>query len=287
MEKIHDPALTEELKVLLNLKECDNAIDATMDGGGHAQMMLGLIGEKGTLLGIDQDEAMIQRMSRIKNLLPALGNFRNIDLLARQKDFGKARAILFDLGMSRWHLEQSGRGFSFGKPKEPLLMNLGTDTQSAAEIVNQSSERELTRIFREFGEEPRAALVAKKVVLARKNGKILSVGDFLGALGIEDIRGKERLLARIFQALRIAVNDELDALLEGLRKGFEILLLGGRIAVISYHSLEDRIVKNFFKKLSAEGRAKILTKKPIVAGDEEIKRNPSARSAKLRVLEKT
>ncbi|QQG42363.1 MAG: 16S rRNA (cytosine(1402)-N(4))-methyltransferase RsmH [Candidatus Giovannonibacteria bacterium] len=286
MEAIHTPVLTEELKALLNLGKGDKAIDATMDGGGHAKMMLGLVGGEGIILGIDQDEAMIKLMPENKNFLTALGNFRNIDLLAKQKGFGKAKAILFDLGMSRWHLEQSGRGFSFGRSKEPLLMNLGAGAKSAAEIVNQTSERELTRIFREFGEEPRARLIAKKLVLARKKGKMLSVGDFLAALGIDDIRGKERLLARVFQALRIAVNDELAALLEGLLKGFEILLPGGRLAAISYHSLEDRIVKNFFKKLSADGRAEILTKKPIVAGDEEVRRNSSARSAKLRVLEK-
>lgn len=287
MEEIHKPVLINELKVLLNLKRGDKAIDATMDGGGHTKIMLGLVDKKGMVLGIDQDEAMIRRMPGIGNLVTALGNFRNLDLLAARRHFGKVNAILFDLGMSLWHLEQSGRGFSFQRPSEPLLMRLGADAQeSAAEIINQSNERELARILKEFGEVPGARAAAKKIVLSRKREKILSVGGLLRALGIGHHRGKEKLLAQIFQALRIAVNDELGALREGLQKGFDILLPGGRMAVISYHSLEDRIVKNLFNKLDAEGKANILTKKPIVAGEKEICQNPGARAAKLRVLEK-
>ena len=278
MQEIHTPVLVEELRALFNLKPGNNAVDATMDGGGHTRMMLELIKPGGKVFGIDQDKAMIKQMSRVKNLAPALGNFKNLDLLARQKGFGKARAILFDLGMSRWHLEQSGRGFSFQKPEEPLLMNLKIGGKSAAEIVNQLSEKELARIFKEFGEVRQAGGIAGKIVSARRKMRIRSVGDLLNALGIKD----RKQLARIFQALRIATNEELEALEQGLKKGFDLLLPGGRMAVISYHSLEDRIVKQFFRSKPAL----ILTKKPITPSRKEIFGNPSSRSAKLRVLQK-
>lgn len=278
MQGIHAPVLVKELGVLLNLKPGDNAVDATLNGGGHARMMLELIKPNGKVLGIDQDKNMIERVEGEKNITAVWGNFKDIDEIIKKRGFKKIKAILFDLGMSRWHIEGSGRGFSFQKPEEPILMRLNSSAKkSAAEILNTYPEAELIKIFKEFGEVRAPVWIAKKIVSARKIKRIYSVGDLLQALGIKN----KKSLAKIFQALRIAVNEELGALEEGLKKGFDLLSPGGRMAVISYHSLEDRIVKRFFSS-----RGKVLTKKPETASLEEILKNPSSRSAKLRVLEK-
>ncbi|MDP3935187.1 MAG: 16S rRNA (cytosine(1402)-N(4))-methyltransferase RsmH [Candidatus Giovannonibacteria bacterium] len=285
MQRIHTPVLVKELEVLLNLKSGDNAVDATLDGGGHARMMLELIKPDGRVVGIDQDKNMIEKMSGVKNLIATWGNFKDIDEIIKKRGFKKIRAILFDLGMSRWHLEGSGRGFSFQRPEEPLFMNLNKESaNTAAEILNGYPESGLAEIFRDFGEEPRARFFAKKILEFRKTKRIISVKDLLNALGAKAPGGKEKSLARIFQALRIAVNSELEALTEALPKAFGALDRGGRLAIISYHSLEDRIVKSFFS--AKTGEAVILTKKPQTASYEEIIKNPSSRSAKLRVLEK-
>lgn len=295
ISKFHKPVLLKEVIALLNLKSGDNAIDATLDGGGHAEQLLQAVAPDGKVLGIEQDTEMIQSLkSEIrpacrtgrnpkfeiwKNLIIAHGNFRNIDELAGKYSFKKVKAILFDLGLSRWHLEESGRGFSFQKPEEPILMKLDARRQEgAANILNTYPKTELVKIFKEFGEVRAPHHIAEKILLARKRKRICSVGDLLEALRINN----KRSLAKIFQALRIAVNEELAALEEGLRKGFDLLSPGGRIAVISYHSLEDRIVKKFF----LGGKAVIVTKKPMTPLREEIFKNPSARSAKLRVLQK-
>ena len=285
MREIHTPVLTEELRVLLNLKPGDNAVDATLDGGGHARMMLKLIRPGGKVLGIDQDKSMVEKMEGEKNITAAWGNFKNIGAIIKQRGFKKIKAVLFDLGMSRWHLEASGRGFSFQKPEEPLFMNLNKESiNTAAEMLNGYPESRLAEIFKNFGEEPKARLFAKKILEFRKTRRIISVKDLLSALGMEKPEGREKALARIFQALRIAVNRELEALAEALPEAFAALDVGGRLAVISYHSLEDRIVKKFFS--AKADSAMILTKKPRTASPKEIAKNPSSRSAKLRVLEK-
>ena len=282
---IHTPVLVKELEVLLNLKPGDNAVDATLDGGGHARMMLELIKPGGKVLGIDQDKNMVEKMNKIKNLIAVWGNFRDIDEIAKKHGFKKIKAILLDLGMSRWHLEASGRGFSFQRPEEPLFMNLNKESaNTAAEILNGYPENRLAEIFRDFGEEPKARLFAKKILEFRQVKRIISVKDLLNALGAKAPGGMEKTLARMFQALRIAVNRELEALAETLPEAFAALDVGGRLAVISYHSLEDRIVKKFFSAKTDE--AVILTQKPQTASPEEIIKNPSSRSAKLRVLEK-
>lgn len=288
ISKYHEPVLLKEVIALLNLKRGASAIDATLDGGGHAAAMLEAVGENGKILGIEQDEEMINTLkseirnskSEIwKNLIIARGNFRDIDALAEKHGFKKADAILFDLGLSRWHLQHSGRGFSFQHPEEPILMRFNADSnESAAAILNTYPENELAEIFEKFGEVPGARRIARKIISARKIKHVVSVGDLLNVLGIKN----KRSLARIFQALRIAVNDELGALEEGLRKWFRLLASGGRMAVISYHSLEDRVVKRFFLAQEAD----ILTKKPVTPSREDIFKNPSARSAKLRVLQK-
>jgi len=293
---IHKPVLLNELRVLLNLKPGDQAIDGTLDGGGHAEMMLELVvgagsAAHGKVLGIDRDKEILKSLITSENLIVVEGNFANIAKIAETYGFRNVNAVLLDLGMSTWHLRHSGRGFSFQNRDEPLVMNFDEKSEiTAAYAVNSLKESELRRIFKEYGEERNAGRVAKKLIEERKTKKIISVGDFLDAIKIKD----KKALARIFQGLRIYVNDELENLKMGLAGSFEVLGNKGRLAIISYHSLEDRIVKNFY---SAKGgcagggsekarEARIITKKPIAPSREEILLNPSARSARLRVLEK-
>lgn len=283
MGSIHIPVLVNELKALLNLKEGDTAIDATLDGGGHAGMMAETVGERGKILGIERDPSIIKTLKLPRNIEIVCGNFADIRSIAETLGFNQVNAILFDLGLSSWHLEASGRGFSFQRAEEPLLMNFGTDSKkNAAEILNGYPEAELARIFKEYGEEPRARILARKIVEMRKIKRILSVGDLERALGI----GEKKTLARIFQALRIEVNNELENLRNGLDGALRLLKPAGRLAVISYHSLEDRIVKNFCKEKEQNGEATAFAKKPITPARDEILKNSRARSAKLRVLEK-
>ena len=221
-------------------------------------------------------------------------NFGNLEVLpplgGRTSKFD---GIIFDLGLSSDQLENSGRGFSFLKD-EPLLMTLkenpGPEDLTAKEIVNDWSEKSLADIIYGYGEERFSRRIAKAIVEARGKKEIKTTFDLVKIL--EDIVGKAykrqklHFATRTFQALRIAVNDELGNLKTGLEKGFEILNADGRMAVISFHSLEDRIVKKFYKNKAKEKQAILINKKPITASSEEIKNNPRARSAKLRILEK-
>ncbi|MEK7560185.1 MAG: 16S rRNA (cytosine(1402)-N(4))-methyltransferase RsmH [Patescibacteria group bacterium] len=287
---MHIPVLTKEVKEQLNLKSGDYVIDATLDGGGHARDFLEVIEPNGKVLGIEQDEKMIDflkskilpagRQAKVlESLIIAEGNFRNIKEISKIYKF-KPDAVFFDLGMSTWHLKESKRGFSFMKPEEVLSMKLSSETKiSAAEILNSYSKERLAEIFKEYGEEKRAYWFAKTIVDSRKSKRILVVDDLLNILKVKN----PKILARIFQSLRIYINDEINSLQKGLTEAFEILKNAGRIAVISYHSLEDREVKRFFKKIEKEKLGKTL-KKPIIPQKSEIQINPSARSAKLRVL---
>ena len=290
---IHMPVLAGEIKVLLNLKEGDIAIDATLGAGGHAREMLVAVGNSGRMLAIEQDEEMIKMFGKApQNLTIENANFRNIDELAAKNGFTGAGAILFDLGISRWHYTESGRGFTFGNPDEPLIMNLDTASEvSAASILNSMDEKGLAEMFTELGEiSPDVSRrLAREIVNARKRRKFIKVGDLLEVAGKVMLkrRGKIHEATKIFQALRIKVNEELENLNVAEKKAFEILAPGGRLAIISFHSLEDRIIKNYFRELAKDGKAVILTKKPVTAQREEMLKNPSARSAKLRVIEKT
>lgn len=288
---MHTPVLVKETLEYLNLKPGENVIDATLDGAGHTKLFLEAIKPNGEVLGIEQDSKMIEFLkSEIRNsksetwnnLIIAHGNFRNITEITKKYNF-RPDTIFFDLGMSTWHLKESGKGFSFQKTDEILDMRMSKDIEiTAAEILNSYSVDELSKIFREYGEEKSAHNFAKKITEKRKKRKIITVGDFINVLGTTH----PKILARIFQSLRIFINDELSALNDALEKSFKILSVGGKIAVISYHSLEDRIVKNFFKKIGREKQGRTF-KKPIGPKRFETQKNPSARSAKLRVLWKT
>ncbi len=280
MEQIHKPILLRELRDLLNLKAGDAVIDATLDGGGHTKMFLEKVGSQGKVLGIDQDSEIIKLVERRPNLKIVLGNFRNIYRLADESGFVKVNAILFDLGLSTWHLKYSGRGFSYQKPDEPLLMRFSKGGALAADILNSANLNELADIFAKYGELKNTKSLAKSIIAYRRGKRIVSVKNFLEAIPVKD----KKKLARMFQALRIYANDELSALREALPKSFDLLKDGGRLAVISYHSLEDREVKHFFLQKKLANLAEILTKRPIQASEAERKLNPSSRSAKLRVL---
>ncbi|MDP2669166.1 MAG: 16S rRNA (cytosine(1402)-N(4))-methyltransferase RsmH [bacterium] len=289
---IHIPVLTQEVKALLNLKEGNIAIDATLGAGGHTKDMLMAVGNSGRMLAIEQDEEMIKMFGKApQNLTIENANFRNIDELAAKNGFTGADAVLFDLGISRWHFIESGRGFTFGNPEEPLLMNLDKRSGvSAASVLNGTDEKSLAEIFIKFGEirPDISRRLAGAIADARRKKKFIKVGDLLEvAEKVMPKRGKTHPATQIFQALRIKVNEELENLDTAQRKAFYVLARGGRLAIISFHSLEDRIVKNYFRELAKSGKAVILTKKPVTAEREEILQNPASRSAKLRAIEKT
>lgn len=291
---MHLPVLTKEVLEFLNPKPGENFIDCTVDGGGHAKEILKKISPDGKLLGIDLDKKMIAALeARIKNenlnnLIAVEGNFKNLKKIAEEKKISRASGILIDLGWSSIQIEESGRGFSFLK-NEPLDMRYSPEENlTAAEIVNGFGEEDLADIFWQYGEERFSRRIAKKIVEARKKKRILTTFDLVEAVKTAVPRSYERgrihPATRVFQGLRIYVNQELENLKDVLPQAIEILAPGGRLAVISFHSLEDRIVKRFFQEKKKDGVAEILTKKPIIAGDEEIKINPRARSAKLRAI---
>lgn len=285
---MHIPVLLEEVLHSLDPRENEDAIDATINGGGHAEALLERTGPKGRLLGIDRDQAMLERSrERLKRFGDRVtlvhGNFSNIRTIAERHEVLHPSLILFDLGMSSYHLA-SGRGFSFQRD-EPLDMRFDSqETELTAEaIVNHAPIEELERIFETYGEERKGRRLAEAIASERKHRNLKTAGDLVGLIERIIPRGRIHPATRIFQALRIAVNDELGHVERGIRAAIEVLAPGGRLAVISFHSLEDRIVKNIFRESKDLGE---ISKKPIAAGPGEIRENPRARSAKLRVFRK-
>ena len=296
MNNFHTPVLLKEVIEYLEVQLGKKYIDATMGGGGHGFEILKLGGK---VLGIDCDQEAIDyvkeklkdQSSKIKankDLILVKGNFRDIDEIARLNGFEKVSGILFDLGVSSYQLETPGRGFSFQK-EGPLDMRMDKDLGvRAADLINALSKKELYELFTKMGEERNAWAISSSIVRARRVKKIETTRELASI--IEKIGGATSAFAkasadkRVFQALRIAVNDELSSLQEALLKTIDLLDKNGRIAVISFHSLEDRIVKDSFKKFQKQGLGTILTKKPIIAGNSEVQGNIRARSAKLRVF---
>lgn len=274
---------------ILNPQKGEFFIDGTIDGGGHAAEISKRIGPNGKLLGIDWDEEMIEdcrsRLAGFKNLILRCGNYADLPEILENE---KADGLLLDLGFSSEQLEKSGRGFSFLR-NEPLDMRYnGKTEQTAAAIINGFTEKDLADIFWKYGEERHSRRIAKAIVIQRKKKRILTTFDLTRVIGEAAPRsfGKTKInpATKVFQALRIYVNSELDNLEKVLNKLDRILKSKGRVGIISFHSLEDRIVKNYFRKFAKDGKAEILTKKPVRPSVEEIKGNPRSRSAKLRVL---
>ncbi|MDP3954666.1 MAG: 16S rRNA (cytosine(1402)-N(4))-methyltransferase RsmH [bacterium] len=298
---LHTPVLLNEVLEYLDPKPGDKIIDATFGFGGHSLAMAGKVGTGGRILGIEATEELYKKAveSKKDNLILINDNFINLEKIAQENDFNNANGILFDLGISSWHFEGSGKGFSFQKD-EPLNMNISSyleipnhnlqNTNKTAEgIVNEYSAEDLTRIFKEYGEERFAGPIAEAIIRSRKNKTIKTTFEL-----VEIIRNtvpgwyqhrRIHFATKIFQALRVETNNELENLKSALKQSEQVLKKGGRLAVISFHSLEDRIVKNFLRDGKKDGKWEILTKKPIVPGREEIINNPRSRSAKLRVAE--
>jgi 16S rRNA (cytosine1402-N4)-methyltransferase len=288
---VHIPVLQKEVLENLDPKPNENFIDCTVGGGGHALAILEKTAPKGKLLGIDWDQEIVSNLKSIiektelKNrLLLVNDNFAHLKEIVKKENFKPVKGILFDLGMSTWHLKESGRGFSFLK-NEPLDMRYDSENPLTAEkIINFWSEPEIERILKEFSEEKFAGQIARQIIKERRVSPIKTTFQLVRivkkAVPTKYQYLKIHFATRTFQALRIAVNDELNNVSLGLSQAEDILGPGGKIAVISFHSLEDRIVKNFFKNKADS--LKIITKKPIIPTLKEIQINPSSRSSKLR-----
>ena len=272
----HKPVLLQEVLEGLNLSEDKIFVDGTYGGGGHSAEVKRRYGDKVQVITIDQDPA---------TGADTTGNFRDIEEL-----LGETRpdAILLDLGISSDQLENSGRGFSFQKD-EPLDMRMGQTGPTATDILNSWDEHAIELVLRGFGEERFSKKIAKAIVERREVKPFETTTELVDlVLSVRPRTFRDRIhpATKTFQALRIAVNEELSALEEGLEKGFKLLKPEGRFAVISFHSLEDRIVKNFFRDKAKAGEGKLVNKKPIIPDQEELVSNPRARSAKLRVIQK-
>lgn len=299
-KNLHKPVLLKEAIDILDLEEGDVYLDATLGMGGHAEEVWKRLGNRVEILGIDADSeavAIAEERLALDGAKPKFAtlNFKNLD---RVEELLRERPnkILFDLGWNRRQFDSpagAGRGFSFQKD-EPLFMTFSQDPNEARftayDIVNFWEQENLETIIRAYGEERFAGRIARRIVEARGEKTIKTSRELAEivkkAVPLWYRFKKIHPATRTFQGLRIAVNDELKALEEGLDKGFEILKKGGRMVVISFHSLEDRIVKNFYKQKAEAGEAEILTKKPIIPTEEEIRENPRSRSAKLRALKK-
>lgn len=299
---MHVPVLLKEVIDALNLVSGKKVVDATVGDGGHTLEIVKHIEPAGTLLAIDLDPVALQtvrsKLQTKAKIILINDNFKNIKQIAANNDLGEVDAILLDLGWRRTQFEESGLGFSFLRD-EPLDMRFGRGEEknqvlTAADIVNNWTAGELTALFSNYGEERLASEIAKKIGVARRVAPIQRSGELV-AIILEAYREKLRSKAevpwigglhpatKVFQALRIAVNDELENLKSVLPDCIELLAKHGRLAVISFHSLEDKIVKQFFKY---NKKIKIMTKKAIQASEAEVAVNPPSRSAKLRVVEK-
>jgi len=300
----HIPVLLNEVIKVLDPKPGEFIIDGTAGSGGHSAEILEKIGAKGKLLSIDWDSENIKNLetkfSGKKNIILVNENYASAAEILKKNDLDKADGLLIDLGFSSVQLE-SNRGFSFQKD-EPLDMRYYVSEndppagggksreriQAAAEIVNSYSEKELADIFYIYGEERMSRQIAKKIVEERRKERIMTTGRLVEVVKMAVGRGYEKgrinPATRVFQALRIYVNKELENLETVLKSLSEIIKPNGRVAIISFHSLEDRIVKNYFREMEKNKSGKILTKKPIIASEEEIRSNPRSRSAKLRAI---
>jgi len=292
---LHLPVLLQEVMEYLRLAPGDTVLDATLGGGGHAVECLKKIGSSGKLIAVDRDPEAIKNakesLSEFKSRVVWVNdNFRNIGEILRLAGLDKVNGAIFDLGVSSFQIDTAERGFSFLKDG-PLDMRFSSSQDmSACSVVNSFSKDELAEIIREYGEERHAGLVAGGIVRARAKKRIETTKELteiiLAAVGRKYRKVRLHPAARTYQALRIYVNDELESAKVGVHDAIDVLAAGARICVISFHSLEDRIIKNLFKDAAREEKIKIITKKPVSPGRDEIRANSRARSAKLRCAER-
>ena len=297
--KYHTPALLSESIEGLNICPDGVYVDATFGGGGHSRAILERLAT-GRLIALDHDADALANAPDDKRLITERGNFRFLRNYLAHHGYRKVDGILADLGVSSHHFDETGRGFSFRYDDAPLDMRMNTDAQLTAKaVLNQYPEDSLRYIFAQYGELPNAQQLARQIVAARREMRIESSGQLIEAIGRCIPRGAEnKYLAKLFQSLRIEVNNELENLKALLTQSVDLLQQGGRLVIIAYHSLEDRLVKNFFKNGMFEGKAekdvygnvnipfRSVNNKAIVPTDTEIEANSRARSAKLRIGEK-
>ena len=313
MEFKHKPVLLAETIESLNIKPDGIYVDGTLGGGGHAYEVCSRLSEKGRFIGIDQDEdALLAAGERLKGFEGNIkinrvkSNYCNIAQVLKDLGIEKADGILLDIGVSSYQLDTAGRGFSYKEAEAPLDMIMDkTGALSAADVVNEYSESELYRVIRDYGEDKFAKNIAKHIVQARKKKRIETTGE-LSDIIKSAIPAKIRMTGghpakKTFQAIRIEVNKELEVLENSIDTMIDLLNDGGRLSIITFHSLEDRIVKNKFKNsenpcicpknfpvcvCGKKSKGKVITRKPIIPGGEEIKENKRAKSSKLRVFER-
>ncbi len=288
---VHVPVLQKEILAYLDPKPNENFIDCTIGEGGHALAILERNGPNGKVLGIDWSPEVIENCKlKIENfkerVILVCDNFVNLKKIIEKYKFKPVSGILFDLGFSSWHLEESNKGFSFLRDEGLDMRYNFQNSLTAEKIINSYSESEIERILKEYGQERFAKRIAQKIVDERKKKTIQTTFQLVEIIKKSVPKnyetGRIHPATRTFQALRIAVNDELENLKKVIPQTLDILEPQGKLVIISFHSLEDRIVKNFFKENSQRSRLKILTKKPTTPSQEEIKINHRASSSKLR-----
>jgi len=298
MEYFHKPIMVNQVLNYLNIKKDGVYVDATLGGGGHFQEILNRVGEKGLVIGIDKDFDAIENAKKKfggnRNVILIHDNYKNLKKILKELNIDAIDGILYDLGVSSYQLDKEERGFSYQKDA-PLDMRMDkSQTLTAKDVVNNLSKDELKRIIYEYGEERFAGRIANFIVERRKIKPIETTFELVeiikDAIPAKARRKGPHPAKRTFQALRIFVNDELVGLEEAFEDAIFLLKDGGRMVVISFHSLEDRIVKRLFNQFKKENdlpyKLQVLTPKPVVPDEIELKENPRARSAKLRAAEK-
>lgn len=295
VEAEHIPVMPAEVEALLAIRAGSLHVDGTLGLGGHALLAARALGSTGRLIGIDQDaEAIVRARERLAQVTCRLdivqANFSQITRVLDGLGVARVDTVLFDLGVSSLQLDDGERGFSF-RVEAPLDMRMNQrEGLTACDLVNTLSERELADIIFRYGEERFSRRIAAAIVRARASVPLRTTSE-LAALILRSLpkgyqRGALHPATRTFQALRIAVNRELDSLSEGIEKAFSVLNPGGRLCVIAFHSLEDRIVKEMFRLLAQTGQGRLLTKKPLMPARQETVENSRSRSARIRCLER-
>ncbi|MBX2932717.1 MAG: 16S rRNA (cytosine(1402)-N(4))-methyltransferase RsmH [Ferruginibacter sp.] len=295
----HTPVLLNECLTALNIKANGIYVDCTFGGGGHSRAILQQLDNNGRLIVFDQDEDARKNLPGDERVIFVPHNFRHLKRFLRLHKFKKVDGILADLGVSSHQFDVAERGFS---TRFDATLDMRMDqrqTITAAEILKTFSEGQLHKMFEQYGEVTNAKTLAKTIIVQREVQPIRTINEFKTAVQAVVKGNPNKYFAQVFQALRIQVNDELGALKELLEQSADVLIRGGRIAIITFHSLEDRLVKNFFKNGTLEDTLvddvyghrfknpfKLVTKKPITATTKELKENTRSRSAKLRVAEK-
>ncbi len=298
MSTYHTTVLLDEAVTALNVRPDGVYVDATFGGGGHSRLILSGLGDKGKLIGFDQDDDVRSQIIENERFIFLNHNFRELKRMLRFTAIRRVDGILADLGVSSFQFDEAERGFSY-RFDAPLDMRMNqAEGTTAAKILNTYTAENLQKLLSEYGEVRNARTLANALVAARVGKSYYNISDLLAVSDPLSMGDKMRYRSQVFQALRMEVNDEIGALKEFLLQSLEVLSVGGRLVVITFHSIEDRIVKNFMKSGNFDGELQsdfygnitrpftVITKKPIEPSTEEIRNNPRSRSAKLRIVEK-